>query len=258
MASPLSTLRRCRGPSFGSSETWQPYTPRLVADLPIGLSDQLGERLSRVMDVEGKIPRALDALGPVAGRDVILLDRTDGIRAGQLRDLGARVTVAEAETSGFAAAEASADVVIGMWSSFRGKLEGELAAAQRALRPDGRLLVVHDYGRDDVSHLLGDRPEYGAWSRRGGPFLSNGFKMRVVHCFWTFETMAECEEFLASAFADAGRTMAAGLKRPRLSYNVAIYHRGFQASKLSDPPSTGGSSAGIDSMGAAGSAQAAG
>jgi SAM-dependent methyltransferase len=200
-----------------------------VADFPIGLSDQLGERLSRVLDVEGKIPRALEALGPVAGRDVILLDGVDGLRARQLRELGARVTVAEGDETGFDAAEASADVVVGMWSTFRGKAESEIAAARRALRPNGRLLVVHDYGRDDVAHLFGDRPDYGTWSRRGGPFLGNGFKMRVVHCFWTFETIDACTDFLVTAFADVGRTVAASLKRPRLSYNVAIYHRGFEA-----------------------------
>ena len=66
-----------------------------------------------------------------------------------------------------------------------------------------------------------------SWSRRSGPFMSGGFKLRVVHCFWTFATMDDCREFLATAFADAGRTVAAGLKRPRLSYNVAIYHRSF-------------------------------
>ena len=229
-----------------------------MADLPIGLSDQLGERLSRVVDVEGKLPRALDALGPVAGRDVILLDGADGIRSGQLRELGARVTLSASGEDGFAAAEASADVVIGMWSSFRGKAEAEIAAARRALRPSGRLLVVHDYGRDDVSHLLGDRPDYGMWSKRGGPFLSNGFRLRVVHCFWTFESMEDCHGFLASAFADAGRTLAAGLKRPRLSYNVAIYHRGFDATKSLVLPATGGSGAGIDLPGPSGSAQAAG
>jgi len=233
-----------------------------VADLPIGLSDQLGERLSRVLDVEGKIPRALEALGPIAGRDVILLDGTDGtdgtdgIRARQLREFGARVTLADSATSGFAAAEASADVVVGMWSSFRGKADSEVAAARRALRPDGRLLVVHDYGRDDVSHLFGTRPDYGAWSRRGGPFLGNGFKLRVVHCFWTFESMADCNDFLVTAFADAGSALAAGLKRPRLSYNVAIYHRGFEAAKPTDPPSTGGVGAGAAPMGSTESAQA--
>ena len=228
-----------------------------MADLPIGLSDQLGERLSRVLDVEGKIPRALDALGPVAGRDVILLDGPDGLRAAQLRELGARVALVPAEGSGFSAPDDSADVVIGMWSSFRGKSDGEVAAARRALRPGGRLLIVHDYGRDDVSHLFGDRPDYGAWSRRSGPFMSAGFKLRVVHCFWTFATMEDCHEFLATAFDETGRSVAAGLKRPRLSYNVAIYHRSFEAPVVS-VPSTSDATMGAGRADTTGSAKAAG
>ena len=63
------------------------------------------------------------------------------------------------------------------------------------LRPGGRLLVLHDYGRDDVSRLRGDLPEYGLLSRRDGPFLRGGFKVRVVHCFWTFESIEEARDF---------------------------------------------------------------
>ncbi|MGZ9159904.1 MAG: hypothetical protein ACXW4T_01955, partial [Candidatus Limnocylindrales bacterium] len=66
-----------------------------MADLPIDLDVGLSEQLARVLDVEGKIPRALEALGPVVGRDVILVDGPDGIRARQLTDLGARVTLVE-------------------------------------------------------------------------------------------------------------------------------------------------------------------
>jgi hypothetical protein len=211
-----------------------------MAELPIELEDALGERLIHILDVEGKIPRALDALGPVAGRDVLLLDGAEGIRARQLRDLGARVAFAGARRDdgsvGFGATEASADVVISLWSSFRGAAPEELTEARRALRPGGRLLVVHDYGRDDVSHLRGPLPEYGPWSKRSGPFLSDGFKVRVVHCFWTFESIDAGGAFLAAAFADAGRAVASALKRPRLSYNVAIYHRTFDgaASSASD------------------------
>jgi SAM-dependent methyltransferase len=200
-----------------------------MAELPIELENGLNDHLRRILDVEGKIPRALDALGPVAGRDVLLLDGTEGIRAQQLRDLGARVALARARRAdgsvGYDALEASADAVISLWSSFRGAAPEELAEARRVLRPGGRLLVVHDYGRDDVSHLRGALPEYGAWSKRSGPFLSDGFKVRVVHCFWTFDSIEAGGAFLAAAFADAGRAVASALKRPRLSYNVAIYHR---------------------------------
>lgn len=202
-----------------------------MAELPIELADGLNDSLSRILDVEGKIPRALDALGPIAARDVLLLDGAEGIRAQQLRDVGAHVSFAcsrRADGSvAFDAGEASADVVISLWSSFRGAAPEELAEATRVLRPRGRLLVVHDYGRDDVSHLRGALPEYGPWSKRGGPFLRDGFKVRVVHCFWTFESIEAGGAFLAAAFADAGRAVASNLKRPRLSYNVAIYHRTF-------------------------------
>ena len=54
--------------------------------------------------------------------------------------------------------------------------------------------MLHDYGRDDVSRLRGDLPEYGLLSRRDGPFLRGGFKVRVVHCFWTFESLDEADD----------------------------------------------------------------
>ena len=101
----------------------------------------------------------------------------------------------------------------------------EIAEVDRVLRPGGRHLAVHDYGRDDMSHLHGDRPEYGAWSHRLGPFLTGGFRVRVVHCFLEFDTQDAATQFLSDAFAEAGAALAATLKRPRLSYNVAVYHR---------------------------------
>ena len=71
----------------------------------------------------------------------------------------------------------------------------------------------------------GDRPEYGAWSHRFGPFLKGGFRVRVVHCFWEFDEPGGDDAIPERAFGEAGATLAATLKRPRLSYNVAVYHR---------------------------------
>jgi hypothetical protein len=198
-----------------------------VTDLPLALREGLDERLARILDVEGKIPRVLEALGPVGGRDVLLVGRADGLRARQLAGLGARLVVAP-ESPGardLRGTDGSVDVVVGLWSSFRGVSPAEIAEAERVTRPGGRLLVVHDYGRDDVSRLRGDLPEYGSWSHRSGPFLTNGFRLRVVHCFWTFDSTDDAREFLGAAFGDAGVAMAASMTRPRLSYNVAVYHR---------------------------------
>lgn len=224
-----------------------------MADLPIDLRDGLAERLARALDVESKIPRTLEALGPVGGRDVLLLDGADGIRTRQLAELGARVTLAKRSAPArIAAPDRCADVLVGLWSAFRGVEPTDLSEAERVLRPGGRLLVVHDYGRDDVSRLRGDLPEYGSWGRRGGPFLGQGFRVRVVHCFWTFDSIEDATDFLAAAFDDVGRDVASGLKRPRLSYNVAVYHRTIGTEAAAGTNGAAGTPGATGAAGAAG------
>ena len=196
--------------------------------MPFDLGADLTARLARALDVEGKIARALEALGPVADRDVTLLgaEGDAGLRAGQLRELGARVRVAlPADDGAWAAPEAGADVIVGLWSALRGGQPAEVEAAERLVRPGGRLLVVHDYGRDDVSRLFADRVEPETWSRRDGPFLAHGWRIRVIHCFWTFDSMEAMGAFLEAAFGAVGQAVALTLHRPRLSYNLALYHR---------------------------------
>ena len=205
-----------------------------MADVPLELDAVLEGRLARALDVEGKIPRTLEALGPISGRDVVLVDgsgsaTSDGIRARQLRELDAHLTISGwGDLPRSELPDGSADVVIGYWTAFRGTDPAELDEAGRILRPGGRLLAVHDYGRDDVSRLLGERPEYVTWSRRDGPFLKRGFKIRVVHCFWTFESIEDGRDFLDAAFGAVGRTVGADMTRPRLTYNLAVYHRTFE------------------------------
>lgn len=207
-----------------------------MADLPFDLGAEQAEQLARALDVEGKIPRALEALGPVGGRDVGLVDGPDGIRASQLADLGARVTlVASSGPDAFDVPAASADTMIAAWSAFQEPSDTELAHAERILRPGGRLLVLQDYGRDDVATMLGEPPEPRARSRPGGPFLANGFKIRVIHCFLTFPSIEVAGPFLVDAFGDGGRALHAAMTRPRVSYNVAVYHRTFGAAGQEAP-----------------------
>jgi hypothetical protein len=204
--------------------------PRAVPDqpfaLPFTLPSAQATTLAAALDRERKIERALETLGPVAGRDVAVVGALpDGVA--RLASLGARPTRVESLLGDAARAlpDGSVDTIVSAWSAFRGVDPSELAAAERLLRPGGRLLVLHDYGRDDVSRLRGDLPEYGAWSRRSGPFLANGFRVRVLHCFWTFDSLDQARSFLAEAFGANGTALGVGLKRPRLSYNVAVYHR---------------------------------
>jgi SAM-dependent methyltransferase len=197
-----------------------------VAVLPVSLPANLAPRLAAALDVEGKIARGLEVLGPVSGRDVVLVDAEGSAVAAAVTELDARVVhLPLTSPLRLDVRDSSADVVVGLWSAFRGVDAGELAEVDRVLRPGGRLLAVHDYGRDDVSRLFGERPEYAEWGRRSGPFLSGGFRVRVLHCWWSFESLEAMTAFLGEAFGDAGTALAGTLKRPRLSYKVAIYHR---------------------------------
>jgi hypothetical protein len=197
-----------------------------VSDLPLSLPAALDPAYVDALDPPGKLAAALEALGPVADRDVLVVDALAGPVVRALGAAGARVNHAALNRPlRFEAADGSADVVLGLWSAFRGVAIPEVTEVDRVLRPGGRHLVVHEYGRDDVSRLLGPREEYGAWSQRTGPFLKGGFRVRVVHCFWEFETPEATGTFLTGVFGEAGERVAQTLKRPRLSWNVAVYHR---------------------------------
>lgn len=197
-----------------------------MSGLPEALPSELEPSFAAALDPQGKLVATLDALGPIADRDVVVVDAASGPVVDGLAAAGARLSLVDLpEPFRLASPDGSADVVIGLWSAFRGVDRAELAEVDRVLRPGGRHLAVHDYGRDDVSRLHDDRPEYGAWSHRTGPFLTGGFRVRVVHCFWEFASQEEATEFLRAAFGERGAEVAATLRRPRLSYNVAVYHR---------------------------------
>ena len=207
-----------------------------MADLPFEPADAGStQRLLRAVDAEGKIPRALEVHGSFAGRDVVLLGASRE-RARWLTEAGARLTVvaepAAAPVAEPAAApdwpsDASADIVVAFWAAFDGPNRAEqLAHAERLLRPGGQLLVVLDYGRDDLDVVRGPERTASlvAWSRRDGWFLSQGFRIRVIHTFWRFETIEEGGELLRAAYGPAAEPAISRLRRPRLAHNVAVYH----------------------------------
>jgi SAM-dependent methyltransferase len=228
-----------------------------VSDLSLAIDPIHLARIDGHVDREGKLVRALDALGPVDGRDVVVVDAGLGLWAQALTRAGARVSALErtadsvtrlrtrleagpahagsipamiGEPRSLGLPTRSADVIVGAFSAYRGIDPVELAEADRVLRPTGRLLVIHDYGRDDLARMSpADRPEYGAWSRRDGPFLQGGFRVRVIHCWWTFESLEQASDVLGTAFGEPGRALVTRLTRPRISHNLAIYHRSSPA-----------------------------
>lgn len=171
---------------------------------------------------------AVAALGPVADRDVVSVEAAGGDGAQRLLALGAwvRSVPIEALTT---IPDARADVMVTWWSGFEPgspELSTQLAEAVRVLRPSGRLLMVHDYARDDVARLTDPTraAELIAWSRPKGPLLGIGFRIRVLHSWWRWTDLEDAASFLGAAYGAAGVELAAGLRRPRLAHKVAVYH----------------------------------
>jgi hypothetical protein len=197
-----------------------------VPDLPFSIPGSFRTVVEAALDRERKLDAALEALGPLAGRDVVAID-PGSAQVGRWTAAGARTVAVPAllPDDGRSLPATSADAIVSPWAAFRGADPAEIAEADRILRPDGRLLVLHDYGRDDLATLRGDQPEFGVWTRRDGPFLTNGFRVRVIHCFWTFDDLDAARTVVEGVFGEPGRRFARELRRPRLSWNVAIYHR---------------------------------
>jgi hypothetical protein len=201
-------------------------------DAPFHLADgRLQARLLACVDLEDKIPRTLAALGSMAERRTLLLGAQPGsFRGRQLEVLGADVT-AWPDLRGPEDAAEPFDVAVAWWDGFTGDeadASAPLADAQRLLAPGARLLVVQDYGRDEVSPLYADPARDArlqAWSRRDGPILGSGFKVRALHCRWTFTDLSAAADLLHRAFPTTGASVASAMARPRLDYRVAVYHR---------------------------------
>jgi hypothetical protein len=196
-----------------------------VADLPFALHEPLDERFAAVFDVEGKVPRALEILGPISGRDVLLYDSNGGRLASRLTEFGARVKPAPD-----AAPRASADVFVASWSSLSHptpEAERGHQAADRGLRPGGRLLLLEDYGRDEAARVMSDPAAFSpaALRQRDAWFVARGFKIHVVHAWWTFPAIEDARGFLGDAFGDRGQALGESLKRPRISHKLVVYHR---------------------------------
>ena len=206
-----SDIRHTRGP---------------VADLPIDLGGTLNERLARCLDTEGKIPRALEALGPVSDRDVLLVGTPGGLRERQLADLGARVLATpDADEPLAGQGNGSVDVVIGMWTSFRGADPSQVREAQRV---SGRAAA---FSSSTITVATTSPGSAGTFPNTARGVIERGRSSATAFTSGSSTASGRSSRSTtpptswARRLATAGHEVARSMTRPRLSYNVAVYHR---------------------------------
>jgi SAM-dependent methyltransferase len=99
--------------------------------------------------------------------------------------------------------------------------------ARRVLRPNGRLIVLGYYGRDDLGALLD--PEVverarEATQRRSGWWLRHGFKIKVVHSRIDLVDDRTAAEILPRLYGERGSAFLAGPHPLNLRLRLGLYH----------------------------------
>jgi hypothetical protein len=205
-----------------------------VPDFPLRLANPAAlPEIERVLDREAKIPAALESLGSLTTSRVLLVRPEPPFAAGLIERLGATCTVGTLPAA--SVATGSVDAIVTWFAGIApagagGGTPAEVEAgdAERILAPGGRLLVVHDYGRDELTPLEADADAETRridWSRPKGWFLARGFKIHVLHCWLTFGSMEEASTVLGHAFDCEPAAVEARIRRPRVEWKVAVYHR---------------------------------
>lgn len=213
----------------------------------------LHARLSDAIDPDRKILAALERIVPLSGKRIadvgtgighypLLLarrtGRTYGVEADPVVADVARRRIAASHQPNLRIVEGSADalplrdgavdvVLTGLIDADDASLPA-IAEAMRVLRPDGRLVVIGHYGRDDVSGLLEPevvRHALEATQRRTGWWLRNGFKIKVVHTRLDLRDEATAHDLLPRLYGDRGRAFLMGPHRPMLEMKLALFHR---------------------------------
>lgn len=214
----------------------------------------LHARLEAAIDPDGKILGAIERIIPISGKRIadvgtgighypMLLARRTGRTYGVESDpellAEARrraaashqpnIRIVEGEATSLPLRDGAVDIVLTSLIDPDDASFPAVAEALRVLRPDGRLIVIGYYGRDDVAALL--EPEVverarEATQRRTGWWLRNGFKIKVVHAKLDLGDPATAHELLPRLYGDRGRAYLMGPQRPMLRLNLGLYHRG--------------------------------
>jgi SAM-dependent methyltransferase len=210
------------------------------------------ERLGEMIDPERRVLEALERITPLSGKRIadvgtgighypILLARRTGRTYGieeraELLEVARQraddshqpnIRIVEGGGDHLPLRDGAVDIVLS------GEIEPDDAwlpaidEALRVLRPNGRLVVIGYYGRDDLGGLLEpDAVERArvATQRRSGWWLRHGFKIKVVHSRLDLHDDRTARQLLPLLYGERGRAFVAGPHPLSLRLRLGLYH----------------------------------
>jgi SAM-dependent methyltransferase len=210
---------------------------------------QLFDLMAQAIDPEERIPAAMRAAAPIEGRALLDVGAGVGDRTivyarlachvyalepdpkaqpflrGRIKSSGAtNVTVVPAGAEAIPLEDNSVDVVYATWAFFFGPdSELGLREVERVVRPGGDIVVVQNYGQDELSRFWSpDESECETWPPW---FAEQGFTCTLVDTVWRFETTDEALAVLEFLWGKGAREYVLEKDKAEFGYRVAVYHR---------------------------------